>query len=170
MRQIILCIILFFSYLSSFSQDNSNPVKFSQEFQKISDTEYELVMKANIHEGWHMYSQKTDAGGSLPSEFIFKGAGEDYELIGDTEESETIVAYSAVFEVDETFFEDEAIFTQTIRLLKPDIDQVDVIFFIRSAKRYASPQTTSFVLCSMAVRPKPPPCPLMNVVGPWGLP
>src|SRR5680860_1921622 len=94
MKKITLYILLFFSSLSVLSQDDKNPVKFSNEFRKISDTEYELIMKADIHEGWHVYSQKTADGGSLPSEFNYEKAGEDYELIGETTESETIVEYS----------------------------------------------------------------------------
>lgn len=144
MNQITILILLFLSSLSIFSQDDENPVKFSSEFRKISDTEYELIMKADIHEGWHVYSQKTDEGGSLPSEFAFEKAGEDYELIGETTESETIVAYSEIFGVDETFFKENAVFTQKIRLLKPDVNQVDVNLFYQVCKEVCIPADHDF--------------------------
>ncbi|HEA19615.1 MAG TPA: thioredoxin family protein [Pricia antarctica] len=144
MKQILYVILLIFSSISGFSQDDGNPVKFSQDFRKISDTEYELIMKADIFEGWHVYSQKTDAGGSLPSEFTFKKAGEDYELIGETVESETIIEYSDVFEVDETFFKDEAIFTQRIKLLNPDVNQVNVNLFYQVCKEVCIPADYDF--------------------------
>jgi len=134
MKQIAVYIILFFSFLPSFSQSDENPVKWTKEWKKISETEYELIFKASIFEGWHIYSQYTDEGGSLPSEFAFKGAGEDYELVGPTEESETIVEYSDIFEVEETFFKEEAIFTQKIELLDPDVRQIDVSLFYQVCK------------------------------------
>ncbi|MGB6153116.1 MAG: cytochrome c biogenesis protein CcdA, partial [Pricia sp.] len=155
MKQVTLFIFLILSGWSLFSQDDTNPVKFSQEWRKISDTEYELIMKADIHEGWHVYSQKTDTGGSLPSEFAFEKANEDYELIGETLESETIVEYSDVFEVYETYFKDEAVFTQRIKLLKPDVNQVDVNLFYQVCKEVCIPadHDFSFVLDGSAVAP-----------------
>ncbi len=111
MRQITLFILLFFSGLAIYSQDDENPVKWVTEWNKISESEYELTLKADIFEGWHIYSQYTKEGGSLPSEFTYKKVGEDYELIGKTEESETVTEYSDIFEVDETFFKKDAVFT-----------------------------------------------------------
>ena len=144
MKHLLLVILLFFSYLTVFSQDDANPVEFSQEFRKISDMEYELIMKADILEGWHVYSQKTDEGGSLPSEFTYEKVGEDYTLIGETTESETIVEYSDVFEVDETFFKEYAVFTQKIKLLKPNINQVDVNLFYQVCKEVCIPADHDF--------------------------
>ncbi len=144
MKQIKVFILLIFSGLSVFSQDDKNPVKFSHEFRKISDTEYDLIIKADIHEGWHVYSQKTAEGGSLPSEFAYEKAGVDYELVGETTESETIVEYSDIFEVDETFFKENAVFTQKIKLLKPDVNQVDVNLFYQVCKEVCIPVDHDF--------------------------
>ncbi|CAM4378196.1 thioredoxin family protein [Zobellia roscoffensis] len=148
MKHIIVFISLFFSFLSVFSQDDENPVIWSQEVKKISDTDYELILKGNIAEGWHVYSQFTSEGGSLPSEFNYKNAGENYELVGETLESETIVEYSDIFEVDETFFKETAIFTQNIKLLNPDVNQIDINFFYQVCKEVCIPvdKDFSFVL------------------------
>ncbi|CAM3508347.1 protein-disulfide reductase DsbD family protein [Zobellia roscoffensis] len=148
MKHIIVFISLFFSFLSVFSQDDENPVVWSQEVKKISDTDYELILKGVIAEGWHVYSQFTSEGGSLPSEFNYKNVGEGYELVGETLESETIVEYSDIFEVDETFFKETAIFTQKIRLLKQDINQIDINFFYQVCKEVCIPvdKDFSFVL------------------------
>lgn len=157
MKQITIFILLLFSGISLFSQDDKNPVKFSKEFRKISDTEYELIMKADIHEGWHVYSQSTAEGGSLPSEFAYEKAGEDYELIGETTESETIVEYNDIFEIEETFFKEKAVFTQKIKLLKPDINQVDVNLFYQVCKEVCIPADHDFSFVfdgSVAVKSK----------------
>lgn len=134
MKQLIVFIVLIFSSLSLFSQDDNNPVLWSHDFNRISDTEYELIIKGKIFEGWHVYSQNTSEGGSLPSEFTYEKAGVDYELVGRTQESITETAYSDIFEVDETFFKKKAIFTQKIRLLNPDIRQIDVNLFYQVCK------------------------------------
>ncbi|CAM4409501.1 protein-disulfide reductase DsbD family protein [Zobellia nedashkovskayae] len=148
MKHIIVFTALFFSVLSVFSQDDDNPVKWSQEVKKINDTDYELVLKGDIAEGWHIFSQFTSEGGSLPSEFDYKKVGEGYELLGKTVESETVVEYSDIFEVDETFFKETAIFTQIIRLLDSSVNQIDINLFYQVCKEVCIPvdQDFSFVL------------------------
>ncbi|MGB7395033.1 MAG: cytochrome c biogenesis protein CcdA [Pricia sp.] len=144
MKHITLHIVLFFSFFPIFSQDDSNPVKWSQEFRQISDTEYELVMNGDIHEGWHLYSQNTDEGGALPAKLTFQNAGENYELIGETTESETITEYSDVFEVDETFFKEDVVFIQKIKLLNPEINQIDVDLSYQICKEVCIPADHRF--------------------------
>ncbi|MGB5434585.1 MAG: cytochrome c biogenesis protein CcdA [Maribacter sp.] len=134
MKKILLYIVLIFSSISLFSQDDDNPVSWSQELKTISDTEYELIIKGKIFEGWHVYSQFTADGGSLPSEVTFEKAGVDYELVGKTQESPTETAYSDIFEVEETFFKKEAVFTQKVRLLNPEVRQIDVNLFYQVCK------------------------------------
>nr|WP_321412747.1 cytochrome c biogenesis protein CcdA [uncultured Allomuricauda sp.] len=139
MRVLLLFLGLFFINLTTFAQTEENPAVWSHEVNKLSDTEYELVFRAEIMDGWHIYSQYTDEGGSLPSEFTFEKVGEDYELVGKTEESETIIEYSEIFEVDETFFKEEAIFTQKIKLLDPEVNQISVNLFYQICKEVCLP-------------------------------
>jgi len=47
-------------------------VKWTAKTEKISDTEFNLVMNATIEEGWHMYSQFTPVDGPLPIVLTFK--------------------------------------------------------------------------------------------------
>ena len=144
MRKIIVFIILIFSSISLFSQDDDNPVLWSQEVNKISDTEYELIIKGKIFEGWHVYSQFTSDGGSLPAEFTYVKAGENYELVGKTLESPTETEYSDIFEVDETFFKKNAVFTQKIKLLDQTVRQIDVNLFYQVCKEVCIPVDKDF--------------------------
>ncbi len=144
MRSSLLFLGLFFINLTTFAQTDANPAVWSHEVNKISDTEYELVFKGKIMDGWHVYSQYTAEGGSLPSEFTFEKAGEDYELLGKTEESETIKEYSDIFEVEETFFKKEAVFTQKIKLLDPDVKQISVNLFYQICKEVCIPKDHLF--------------------------
>ncbi|WP_306013010.1 MULTISPECIES: protein-disulfide reductase DsbD [unclassified Allomuricauda] len=137
-------LVLFFGLLfigtgAALAQTDENPAVWSHEVRQLSDTEYELVFKGKIMEGWHVYSQHTAEGGALPSEFTFEKVGEDYELVGVTEESETITEYSDIFEVDETFFKEEAIFTQKIKLLDPEVNQISVNLFYQICKEVCLP-------------------------------
>jgi thiol:disulfide interchange protein DsbD len=134
MKYILGLFLMLFSFLPGFSQSESNPAVWTHDVEKISDTEYKLTFKADIYKGWHIYSQFTDENGSLPSEFTFEKVGEDYELVGTTTESETFKEYSDIFEVEETFFKEKAVFTQKIKLLKPEITQVSVGLFYQICK------------------------------------
>lgn len=144
MRLSLLFLGLFIINLTTFAQTDANPAVWSHQVNKISDTEYELVFKGKIMDGWHVYSQYTAEGGSLPSEFTFEKAGEDYELVGKTEESETITEYSDIFEVDETFFKKEAIFTQKIKLLNPEVNQISANLFYQICKEVCIPMDHLF--------------------------
>jgi len=131
--------------LQVIAQTEDEPVVWEQQINKISDTEYELVMQAKILDGWHMYSQFTSEFGSLPSEFTYNGNGTIYELIDGTIESETIKEYSEIFEVEETYFKDEATFTQRIKILDPEINQIDVDLFFQVCKEVCIPMDKKFM-------------------------
>lgn len=139
--------ILVLSLLLSFSlwgQVEQEPVVWSHAIEKVSDSVIELQFEGQIEEGWHVYSQFTDPGGSLPSEFTFNGAGEEFVLLGKTEESTTLKEYSDIFEVEETFFKKKAVFTQRIKLLNPSIRQIDVELFYQVCKEVCIPKDYLF--------------------------
>ena len=92
-----------------------NPVQWEASVEKSEADSYTLKLNASIEPEWHVYSQFTDPGGSLPLELEFLEAGEAYTLEGPTEESETTTSYSDIFEVDETFFSETAQLTQKIK-------------------------------------------------------
>ncbi|RTE51882.1 DUF255 domain-containing protein [Arenibacter aquaticus] len=144
MKNIFGVLLLVFSFVTGYSQSDDNPAVWTYEVQKDSDAEYTLKIKADIHEGWHIYSQFTDENGSLPSEFTFEKAGEDYELVGTTSESATLTEYSEIFEVNETFFKDRAVFTQKIKLLNPEVTQVSIGLFYQICKEVCIPKDEVF--------------------------
>jgi thiol:disulfide interchange protein DsbD len=104
-----------------------------------------LIVKGQIFEGWHVYSQFTSEGGSLPSEFNYKELGKDYQLVGESQESKTITEFSDIFEIDETFFKEEAIFTQQIKILNTDVSQIKVNLFYQVCKEVCIPADIDFV-------------------------
>ncbi len=148
MRILALILFLIVLPLTSHSQDERNPVVWEQHVNKISDTDYELVMQATILDGWHMYSQFTSEFGGLPIVFKYKESGKAYEVIAGTTESETITEYSEIFEVDETFFKDNATFTQRIKVLDSTVNQIGVYLEYQVCKEVCIPmdKTLMFTL------------------------
>ena len=145
MKGLFLSVFFFVLPFLGVSQDDENPVIWETDVQQLSDTEYELIVKGKIFEGWHVYSQFTAEGGSLPSDFNYKEVGTDYALVGASQESKTVTEFSDIFEVEETFFKNEAIFTQRIKLLNPDVSQVKVNLFYQVCKEVCIPADIDFV-------------------------
>ena len=92
------------------------PVQWSIETERLSKNEYNLVFKAEIEDGWHLYSQYTPFGGPMPLYFEFIDTI-GIERIGGVVEPKAIVKYSDIFEIDEHFFVNEVVFTQKVKLL-----------------------------------------------------
>ncbi|TYA78745.1 protein-disulfide reductase DsbD family protein [Seonamhaeicola marinus] len=103
------------------------PVKWKTSTQKISETEYDLILEARIEEGWHVYSQYTAEGGSLPIVIEKTNNVDEFDLVGKAIESDTIKKYNEIFKVHETYFDNSAILKQRIKLNKPEISQVSLI-------------------------------------------
>ena len=93
------------------------PVQWTVETEKLNKNEYNIVFKAEIEDGWHLYSQNTPFGGPMPLYFEFIDTL-GVERIGGVQEPKAIVHYSDIFEIDEHFFEHEAVFTQRVKLVE----------------------------------------------------
>jgi thiol:disulfide interchange protein len=102
------------------------PVKWSSSVVKISDTELDLVITANIEDNWHLYSQFTPEGGALPLVLTYKNQKGNYQLVGKTKEGKYKKVYSDIFEIDEYYFSGIAKFTQRIKVLNPKLKTIDV--------------------------------------------
>ncbi len=102
-----------------------DPVRWNTEVEKISEDEYKLIFNASIEDKWHLYAQDLPEGGALPTVFIYEESGEKYELIGQTEESESITEYDKVFEMDLSYFANSATFSQNIKVLDSGLAIID---------------------------------------------
>lgn len=131
LKAILLLIFLYFLSPGQTlqAQASVDPVQWSQELVRESDSVYVLVFEARIDPEWHLYSQHTPPGGALPTEFTFKNEGAGYRTLGSVQESETHTAFSTIFEVEETFFKGTARFTQKIQLTDLKIKGIQVEMF-----------------------------------------
>ena len=91
------------------------PVKWTTETKKISDSEYVLIINAAIEQNYHLYSQKVPNDGPLPTIFIFE-KNDNYELIGTTTEEKGHTVYDPVFKLKIKYFDMKTTFKQKIKL------------------------------------------------------
>ena len=127
MKKIVVLLVMVLAFAKGNAQ-LLNPVKWTTQIEKKSNGNYVLTFNGVIDTGWHLYSQYTAEGGSLPLEIFFKNQKGNFELIGKTKESKTKTAYNDIFEVNETFFEKNAQLTQEIKLTNLKLSKVEVSF------------------------------------------
>ena len=125
MKKIVVLVVMVLAFAKGNAQ-MLNPVKWTTQIEKKSNGNYVLSFNGIIDNGWHLYSQFTAEGGSLPLEVLFKNQKGNFELIGKTKESKTKTAYNDIFEVNETFFEKKAQLTQEIHVTNPKLSKVEV--------------------------------------------
>ena len=152
MKKIVFLLVAFFAFVTANSQV-LDPVKWKSKTEKISETEYNLVLEATIDSGWHLYSQFTPDGGPIPLSFAFVPAKGVYELVGKTKESTYKKHFNDVFGVDEFFFEKKAKFIQKVTIgsaegatIKAEIDyQVckEVCINLNKSFQFVIPSVTS---------------------------
>ena len=117
-------LLLFFWTLLIQSQSQEQVV-WTTALEKVSDDTYLLKLKAKIKPKWHLYSQNLPDNGPLPTEFIFKGEEGQFDLVGNTQEGKSKTAYDPIFEMELSWFDDEALFEQKIKLLNPDLASIE---------------------------------------------
>ncbi|MFK7030812.1 protein-disulfide reductase DsbD family protein [Flavobacterium oreochromis] len=139
----LIAFLFFISSLGVYAQI-LNPVSWKTSVQKKSDTEFTITFDAKIQPEWHLFSQFTPDGGSLPTVFTFKNAKGNYQLVGKTTESIYKKVYSEVFEVDEYLFENKAQFKQTIKLTNPKVTSIKVYVEYQVCKEACIQQDKTF--------------------------
>ncbi len=129
MKRYLLSFVMIFTVISGFAQILT-PSQWSFSSKNLTDGEVEIIMKAKIDEGWHLYSQFINEGGPIATSFSFEESA-DYQLIGEVEErSKVHEGYDATFEMDISYFEKEAIFVQKIKVNKANITLKGAVTFM----------------------------------------
>lgn len=126
-KSLLFCLLAVGFSFNLFSQI-LEPVKWTSSVEQISDTQYTLVLTANIDKGWYIYSQKRiKEDGFAPTTFFeFENQEDSYRLEGLTSEPQISPIYDDIFEEDVVKFKDQAVFKQNITLLDSDLKQIEV--------------------------------------------
>lgn len=112
-----LVVLVLGSCLPGFGQ-LAKTVKWSLDQQPTANGETELIFKATIDKGWHLYSTNLPEGGPVETTFTFTPDSLHYRKIGEiTSTTPPIKEHDKVFDMDLEFFSNEAVFVQKIKVL-----------------------------------------------------
>ena len=107
MKKFVLFLILL-SWFSApvIAQDFLDPVSWDVKVEKEAGDLYNVIITAQIDDGWHLYSQEeADVElGPIPTEFAYNNSPETFELVGNTLEPDIEPFWDPVFEADIVFF------------------------------------------------------------------
>ncbi len=111
-------LLLLLSFASITFAQILDPVKWSFAKEELGNNEYNLVFKANIDDGWYVYSQFLDEGGPVPTTFHYE-KNNGVETIGKlTETGEKIKeGYDKMFEMNVKKFGHSATFKQKVKVI-----------------------------------------------------
>jgi thiol:disulfide interchange protein DsbD len=124
MKNLFTGLFFLLSIFSCFGQF-AQPVTWSSDLKKVSDTVYELTATATLDEGWHIYSQ-TAVEGPTPTEFLFYVDSDQLQLIGVNEETGVYAEYVDIWETDVYQFSDQAVFKQKVKIIDPSLEDIIV--------------------------------------------
>ncbi len=148
----VLFFLLPFLALANLNAQIVKPVKWTSKVEKLSETEFNLVMQGKIDEGWHVYSQFTPENGPLPAEFAFENEKGNYELVGKVKESPYKKQYNEVFEVDEYYFEKKVTFTQKVKILNANITTIKAKIDYQVCKQACINDNVQFTFAIPAIK------------------
>ena len=122
MKKYILLLQLLFT-AAVFAQ---NPVRWTTQAIQTDTLKFDVIITANIQEKWHLYATEMPEDGPLPTEFIFN----DVTLTSSLTHSELITGFDPIFEMELSYFNDEAMFYQSISVPNRAVTEVlvDLIY------------------------------------------
>ena len=146
-KKILPVLLILFCSISTFAQIYE-PVKWSQELKSTSPTTADIIIRAAIDEGWHVYGLNLPKGGPVPTSIVFETI-ENAKKVGDLQAtSKLLKEHDANFDMELNWYSKEAIFVQKISF--SDIAKVKikgyVDFMVCNDKSCLPPKKVPFTL------------------------
>ncbi len=140
MKKLFIYVLTTLAFVLGVQGQVLKPVKWTTSVEKASDTEYILIAKASIEEGWHLYSQNVPEDGPIATVFTFE-TNKDFELNGKVSEDKGKTVDDPVFMMKIKFFENNAEFKQRIKVLNKELSIVkgEVEFMVCDEERCLPP-------------------------------
>ncbi|MCM1520556.1 MAG: thioredoxin family protein [Lachnoclostridium sp.] len=117
-RKLLLLVAIFASAIFASAQ-MANPIRWTTDFKHISSTEGELIMKAEVDKGWHLYGTELPDGGPRPTSIDYtemKGCRPVGTLTFSTTPEEKV---DMVFHLRLSWWEDDVTLTQRFEITDP---------------------------------------------------
>lgn len=108
-------MLVFMGFINTTTAQIEKPVVWSYSAKKLDKENVTLFIRANLEKGWHIYSQKGKIGGPTPTKFLFTPS-KDHLLLGVTQEPKPMTKFEKVYGFNVSFYENEVIFQQKIKL------------------------------------------------------
>ncbi len=115
MKKIFFLICVSFSLVQGYAQIH-NPVKWSFELKDLPSAEKEIVFKANIDSGWHLYDMNLPEGGPVSTSVSFEVL-QGVELVDKPVASvQATEVFDKQFDMNIRWFEHTVSFTQKMKV------------------------------------------------------
>ena len=117
MKKIVTLFLMMFTVWPLWAQFQ-DPVSFSVDQKKLSDSEFEIVFTGKVDAGWHVYSTDIPDGGPTPATITFEELS-GAEPVGKLRATGQVHrAYDNIFEMEVSYMEGSAGFVQKMRITK----------------------------------------------------
>ena len=143
---LIICVSLFWSFIGAIAQI-SNPVTWEVASRKLDDSSFEVIYKAQIEKGWHLYSQTIEGDdGPIPTEILVSGVGVQSEALA--KEPKGVEAFDKTFQMNIKYFEDEVVFKKLVKINQDYEDplKASVFFMVCDDEKCLPPEEKEFEL------------------------
>ena len=118
MKKILVIMVLFAAFTTGLTAQVLKPVKWQITQKKVSDGVYDIICKATVDGGWHLYDTKLPEGGPLPTTFnMDEDETSGIELVGEFKATEkALTEHSEAFDMDLKYFINAATFVQRVKV------------------------------------------------------
>jgi thiol:disulfide interchange protein DsbD len=122
-----------------------NPTTWTFD-SKQNGNEVELIFKASIENGWHLYDTYLPEGGPIATTLVYEDSTK-FEFMGEIQkEPQPVKEFDQTFQMDVGYFSHEATLTQKIKLLTTDEVEIKgyVLFMSCNDETCTPPNETEF--------------------------
>ena len=132
-----------------------DPVTWETRVETKGDSSFDLVASASIEPGWHLYAQNLPEGGPVSTSFEFPST-DGYRLVGYVEQSEPITFFDDIFEMETSYYEIKATFTQRVKIQNTPLKAItaEVTFMVCDDTQCLPPATVDLVFKLPAIPTK----------------
>ncbi len=131
MKKYLILSVLICLFTTTFAQpktDSEPKIHWSSYAKKMNSNTYELIMKAKIDKGWHLYGQYFPDGGPVQLNFFFNTDENAYSLVNTVNEfPNPTKVKDDIYGIEVQYFSEWATFIQKIQIdEKTDLSNVVV--------------------------------------------
>jgi thiol:disulfide interchange protein len=117
--RVLIAVVIFFLVPLSSRAAFEKHLNWKSEVEKVGEGDYKVKIICSLDDDWHLYSQFTDPGGPLPTEFRFE-KDKNIVLPGKPEEIGKLnKAFDDLFGVNVASFSNTVTFVQRVKIKDP---------------------------------------------------